>query len=77
MNMFCSVCGEDECLKLLESKAMPGARYIACESCRLNKFEPRPLVVLGAYYFDSPAARNAIKEKLYVGEEILASETTR
>ena len=74
MEVMCSVCQLDNDLKLLRSKTLPGARFIACAGCREAGWEPRPLVVLGAIYGDNDVARQFIRERRYVGEDIKASE---
>ena len=74
MEIMCSVCQLDDDLKLLKSTVMPGARYIACAGCREVKWEPRPLIVLGAIYGDVDVAKQFIREHRYVGEDIRASE---
>ena len=77
MNMQCSVCGSTEdLLGLVESRCLPGARFISCVDCRGKRMEPRPLVVLGSIYTDSKAAKSAIKNRLYLGEPIMAEEIT-
>lgn len=78
MMMQCSIClNTDQSgleLKLMESKCFPDARYIACDNCRENSLEPRPLVVFGARYLDSDWARKAVKYHLYMGQTIEAEE---
>lgn len=77
MNIECSSCGrgEDADLRLVSSKIIPGARYIACETCRENKYEPRPLIILGFVYGHKADASRAVREGLYAGAPIMASET--
>lgn len=74
MNVICSVCTGTADLKLLDSKALPGARYIACHYCRKDGLEPRPLIVLGFHYGDRQQAQRFIKYRLYLGRPIGAEE---
>ena len=74
MNIVCSVCRGTADLKLLDSKVMPGVRYIACHYCRKDGLEPRPLIVLGFHYGDSIQAKRFVKYRLYIGSPIEAEE---
>lgn len=75
MNIVCSVCS-DSCddMKVVESTIMPKVRYIACDLCRDDSLQPRPLIILGIKYGDSDEARRHIKARLYIGDEIKAAE---
>lgn len=76
MNIICSVCSSDEDndLRLLKASSLPGARYIACATCREEGMEPRPLLILGSLYGDKKRSTQLIKAGSYCGEEIKASE---
>lgn len=80
MRILCSVCHaggiEAEGVKLMQSRCLPGSRYVACAGCMEAKLEPRPLVVLGSIYYDNEASKEAVKGALYLGSPILAAEVT-
>lgn len=76
MNIICSSCSapEGDDFTVVPSKVMPGARWVACETCLENNYEPRPLVILGTFYGDRAVAARHLKYSLYHGEDIRASE---
>lgn len=76
MNIVCSSCSAPEAddFKVVPSKVMPKARWVACPDCLENNYEPRPLIILGTFYGDKSASTRHIKDSLYAGEEIRASE---
>lgn len=74
MNIICSVCKAEDAEKVVESRMITGARFAGCSRCLELSFEPRPLIVLGSLYGNSTQARRAIKYRLYVGDEITATE---
>lgn len=73
--MVCQVCGKPrQNIGPQKSALMLGHTFLACESCRANKFEPRHLIIIVGRSKGPAAVSKYINKHLYVGETIMADE---
>ena len=72
--MICECCGKPRgTLKAKKSSALPGAKHIMCETCRLEGHEPKAMIIV-AYRsgFNMDVVNKLIKGKKYCGTPIEA-----
>ena len=73
--MKCNSCNKPKAdLLVRRSVLSKGIRLMMCKSCVEAKFEPRYIIVLHGHQHGPEAVKEFIKNRRYVGEEILASE---
>lgn len=73
--MVCTVCKQNRNeVHPKKSKLMPGADLLLCNECLKNKREPRPFVVLYGRANGVDSISDYIKNRRYVGKDILVHE---
>ncbi len=73
--MKCQSCGKNkQSVAPRKSAIVNGATLLVCDTCKEKKFEPRHLIIIVGRSKGPAAVRDHINKRLYVGEEITASE---
>jgi len=73
--MVCQCCGKPKnSIGPQKSSLMKGNTFLACDTCRDSKFEPRPYIIIVGRSKGIAAVREFINKRLYVGPEITAIE---
>jgi hypothetical protein len=71
----CSSCGRQHNeLKAYKSKLIIGTTFIMCPSCRAEKMEPRFAIILAGRSNGPNSVAEYVKNRRYIGNEILAKE---
>lgn len=74
-NMICYSCSKPKAnLSLKRSTLLPGVNLLLCQTCTESKFEPRWTIILSARKNGPAYVREFIVKRLYVGNEISATE---
>lgn len=73
--MKCQSCGKQkQSVSPKKSAIFGGATFLVCDTCRDRKYEPRHFIIIVGRSKGPQAVREQINKRLYVGEEITASE---
>lgn len=73
--MVCQCCGKPrQNLSPQKSALIKGNTFIACETCREARYEPRHFIIMMGRSFGPASVREYITKRLYTGEEITAKE---
>lgn len=73
--MECSSCSKQKhTLKPRKSKLLDSVTLYLCEDCFSKKMEPRYLIILVGRAQGHAAVTDYIRNRRYIGEEILAKE---
>jgi hypothetical protein len=72
--VLCYSCNKSKAnLNMKKSSILP-INLLMCETCIINKFEPRWTIILSGRQFGHENVKDYIVKKRYCGEEIKASE---
>jgi hypothetical protein len=72
--VLCYSCNKSKAnLNMKKSSILP-INLLMCETCIVNKFEPRWTIILSGRQFGHESVKEYIAKKRYCGEEIKASE---
>lgn len=73
--MKCQVCGKPkQTVHPKKSALMVGHTFLICDACKEKKYEPRHLIILVARSKGPATVREHLLKRLYVGEEINATD---
>jgi len=72
--VLCAICNKSKNkLSVKKSLLMP-INVLVCETCLVNKLEPRWLVIISGRQYGAEYVKDYIAKKKYVGVDITASE---
>lgn len=73
--MKCQSCGKQkQSVSPKKSALYNGVTFLVCDTCKERKFEPRHFIIIVGRSKGADVVRDYIVKRLYVGEEITASE---